>query len=413
MGETHRECMTCTQRQWVRASSRHARSRAQHDWSRVTVAHYPVGSWHAVAGCLGGLGEDALWRARHCLAATVAHAMKHLPWAVGVDGGRGRDGRCLLWIVGAREALEGELARGGFLAQALCQLCPRSRGWEIVLIGPEMQTWEMEPTSDGACMRACSGTLHSMAEASVAPDLAVMGNSGIGTLLWPLVEQWLPTVLRLLELDVPLLCTCYNAREAEGERVVLQGCFRARLLASHWVNPLCHPIPLDTCARGNVDEQQARRLAESAVADNAAAAATVTLQTHRPTPENVVEGAAEETAEGTDGSWRPDTGMPARAEGVDVLGGAEGARVAWRRAASSTPHADRATIEMEDSTVHPVSHRWLAWLRGSSISPDEMRLEALPRARELVCGCAKVLAIKNMDACVASGNRMGGVGPER
>ena len=193
----------------------------------ATTANAPVlDSWQAVQLALGAsptVESVDLWRAHRCLAVTIAHALQQLPAPHALQGerGRGRDGRWLLWIVGARESLEGELARQGLLVEVLDGLCPRGTGWELALIGPEMNSWEL-PCGRGGLLRAHTGTLHDVVQheaasgGAVAPDAAVLFNSGIGTLLWPLVEQWLPTMVVLLELDVPLLCACFNLRESEG-----------------------------------------------------------------------------------------------------------------------------------------------------------------------------------------------------
>ncbi len=111
-----------------------------------------------------------------------------------------------MWLVGARDECEGELARRGWLAEVLAALCPAAPCFEFVLIGPEMKgDWEL------GAVRSIRGTLH---ERDVAgrPDVAVLINSGIGTLLEPLVTCWLPTLAQLLALDVPLCFTCYHDR---------------------------------------------------------------------------------------------------------------------------------------------------------------------------------------------------------
>jgi hypothetical protein len=86
------------------------------------------------------------------MAASVAHALRRLPPAHRLHGeGRGRGGRWLLWIVGAREAMEGELVRRGCLAEALVDLCPSlaAAGVEVLLVGPEMGRWEAEAARPG------------------------------------------------------------------------------------------------------------------------------------------------------------------------------------------------------------------------------------------------------------------------
>jgi hypothetical protein len=156
-------------------------------------------------------GGEALWRARRTVAFTLAHALRMLPLRT-----RHRSRRLLLWLVGAREAMEGELVRSGLLLPVLAALCPWPAGWEVRLCGPEMQDWELLQEADGAPCRVCavSGTLHEVAgdgadEAAAgrgvaslggAPDAVALLNSGLGTLILPLVEAWLPSLLLLLRM---------------------------------------------------------------------------------------------------------------------------------------------------------------------------------------------------------------------
>ena len=148
------------------------------------------GGWEAVQQrALGGQSTTkhmALARARLTMAATVAWAISLLPETSRVEmeaRGRGRDGRLLLWLVGARQAMEGELVRNGHFAEPLRRLCPTllvQRGLELVLIGPEMQAWELvlEGAPVPTLVRALPGTLHSEETAGEPPpDIIVLFNS--------------------------------------------------------------------------------------------------------------------------------------------------------------------------------------------------------------------------------------------
>ena len=83
-----------------------------------------------MAALLGGApstaGRLALWRVRRTMAATFAFGMGQLPestWAYTAGrGGRGSDGCRLVGVVGACEAMEGQLSRRGLLAQTICRL---------------------------------------------------------------------------------------------------------------------------------------------------------------------------------------------------------------------------------------------------------------------------------------------------
>ena len=100
-----------------------------------------------------------------------------------------RPRRLVLWVVGAREAFEGELVRQGWLLGPLLSLDTRARdlGLEIVLIGPEMRTWELGVRAADAAgthrVRAVGGTLHAAINDGVlgtAPDATILFHSGIG-----------------------------------------------------------------------------------------------------------------------------------------------------------------------------------------------------------------------------------------
>merc|ERR1712185_870780 len=94
-----------------------------------------------------------------------------------------------------------------------------------------MTDWR-RPARGSDCARApvtaVGGALHDVlqadgvrARAVAGADAAVLFNSGIGTLLWPLVDAWLPTCAALLERRVPVLLTCFHERESVGEQEVL------------------------------------------------------------------------------------------------------------------------------------------------------------------------------------------------
>ena len=323
-------------------------------------------SWDDVFAVLklDSKAQSTLVRSRLTMAATVAYALRKLPLSEqGVQSascGRGRDGRLLLWIVGAREAMEGELARGGHLAGPLAALSPPSfgsRGLELVLIGPEMSTWELErtnpvaPSARSILIRARSGTLHALhpspsaAPDDAPPDLVVLFNSGIGTLLWPLVEHWLPTISLLLNLSVPLLCTCFNEHEARGEEALLGGSFGTTYLLPSQQNPLAHSTPLAAVASACAEDATAEATALQAVvaAEAAAAAAATAIVDAAPT-------------------------------GTDVA------------AARATP---------SDASR---SNSWIKWVVGSSHDAAALAGPAQAKARDLIRTCAKMFALKNMDA---------------
>lgn len=248
-----------------------------------------VSGWADVARLLGAspaAERAAMWRARLTMAASLAHGLGSLPDGAQLAsrGGRGADGRVLLWVVGARESTEGRLARAGLLAEVICSLWrpAREHGLELVLCGPEMRSWRIEPNNQPAgnqatgqpplpLTRAVCGTLHSVLGGDGAatlggrtPDAAVCFNSGVGTLLAPLVSPWLPTLAALLSTGAPILLTCYSAHEASGEAALLPMLGAHTLLPSA-LNPLAHPLPL-SILEPRLDDSQAESIAREAAA---------------------------------------------------------------------------------------------------------------------------------------------------
>lgn len=202
-----------------------------------------LATWQDAAKLLGDAPSDAaaldLWRVKRTMAGTLAYGLHRLQLC--------RSPLCI-WVVGAWEETEGDLARHKLLIEVVTNLCSTS-ALEIWLIGPEMQgAWELEAC--GCVVRAYCGTLHSMLEDRDVqskcglPDVAVLFNSGIGTLVNELVESWLPSLSCLLAKDVPVILTCFNANEVEGQRRLLQQCFKANVLIASHENPFAAALPL-------------------------------------------------------------------------------------------------------------------------------------------------------------------------
>ena len=320
-------------------------------------------SWHDAQLALGAstASESVLWKARRSHALTLAHGLQQLPALHALDGknggrGRGREGRWLLWIVGAREEVEGELARQGLLVEVLDRTCPREAGWELLLVGPEMRCWEMDARAGRGLLRARNGPLHMLCAEGQGetPNAAVLFNSGIGTLLWPLVEQWLPTVVRLLQMDMPLLCTCFNICERDGERAVLERTLGATPLTEPRRNPFGHPTPIAALARG-CDERVAEAQVRQCVASIEA------WERMREVERRADDEASDSKPSATD---------------------LEAHRV-WAS---------------QETSPNPVSNRWFKWLRGPLPGEED---ELLHEARRLVRECTKATAPLRMKVWVA------------
>ena len=316
-----------------------------------------------LGGSSGGYPPSALSRARLTMAASITFGLRLLPPQelenmVRRDG-RGKGGRLKIWIVGAREPMEGELARGGHLAEPLALLLPpalAAKGVEIVLVGPEMTNWAIERANRAASTRSANstlliksatGTLHGLKRPGSLPDFCVLFNSGIGTLLWPLVEQWLPTISMLLGMpDVPVFCTCFDEHEARGEESVLGNAFKTKYLLESRRNPLGYVSPIE------------------------AVAANSRLRLHD-------------------------------AESLVLKAQADADEVAKKRQELAVPLPD----QKYDKKAKPPpvkegsrSNKWIKWIRGSEFGPEGLAGEATDKATEMVKMCAKMFAFKNMDA---------------
>jgi hypothetical protein len=182
-----------------------------------------------------------------------------------------------------------------------------------VLIGPDMRCWERQSAS-GGIVSAHEGTLHASGADATRPDAAMLFNSGVGCLLNPpLVAAWLPSMARLLALDVPILLTCYDVRESISEEEILSRCFEARALGPPVRNPFGFVTPAQAFRR--LSETQAALLVRKQAHENRA---------QQPAPESI-------------------------------------------------PRDDVALlVSRETAQPHPVSNRHLRWWGGSTLTTAEM-----------------------------------------
>ena len=361
--------MSCVSRVCSRSSwSASSLPRPSQCWHHQHDDAAPLETWQHVCDRLGhgppSPHREALWRARVSVGATLAHALRRLPLP-SKSAGRRR----LVWLVGAREEAEGELARAGLLVEVLAALYPWPAGWEVWLCGPEMGSWSRESTAAGGApllVRAASGTLHELVgemggadEAASSeeqtdddaakcealggvPDAVALLNSGIGTLILPLVDGWLPTLMLLLRLRAPLLLSCFHSREAEGEAALLK-VFEAHVAHADARNPFACPVAMDdprsVVTAEPVDHGPAAEASEAAAAAAAVAAA---------------------------------------AAAATAAGGAAG-----------------------------VSNLRLKWVCGSALPAAALRARALPAARALVRGCARLFGVTSIPAWIKMLNEGG------
>jgi hypothetical protein len=355
-----------------------------------------IQSWDDAAAALGRPEQlTAFQKARLTFAATIAHGLSLL-------GAREME-RTVIWIIGAREATEGELARNGELAEPLAAMCPSMGQLELWLIGPEMRNWRLEggaprPGDPRTVIKAVSGTLHSVGRAADQPDYVVLFNSGVGTLTWSLVESWLPTLLQLVELNVPLLLTCFNEQEAVGQTALLKEAFAANVLHALRRNPLAHVAPSKPEFNVHAAFPDATGISEKAAAsalDQAAAlddAATVAAEAARAQAARV----------------RP----PARPAFADPFA----LPLAFSASAYEAHIAQQLISSMQSvqqlpapGEVDPMllfcgrAHRYVMWVRGTAL-PSRLQ-SGIHRGRAFLKAATQHMAPQNMDAWVAGLDR--------
>lgn len=154
----------------------------------------------------------------------------------------------------------------------------------------------------------------------------------------------LSQLVHLLAVDVPVLLSCYNAREAEGEAALL-GIFGANVLRAHARNPFGHAVPDGALAPAGSAHAEARLANEAREAADA-------------------RSAEADCAELDNGGRADEAGGPS------------------------------------------VCNALIAWVRGSSYGAGRagaaaMGAEVVPKARDFVAACAKMFALRNMEAWVA------------
>ena len=179
-------------------------------------------TWDDISEALGCSVPE---RSKFKVVATIAHALSLIPPR--------KSTRTTVWLVGASDDVEGALMRNGRLAEPLATLCPSLGRLEFWLIGPAMTKWTLEPPGQNFSVKALPGLLHAVVASGEAasrwPDLALLLNSRIGSLILPQVEPWLPTLTQLIQLNIPLLFTCADAEEARGTTRLLREAYEANV----------------------------------------------------------------------------------------------------------------------------------------------------------------------------------------
>ena len=327
--------------------------------------------------------QAAVWRARLTFSATFACALRCLPAGRLPSGrGAGDGGRWRVWVLGARQELEGQLAKHGWLSEPLEYLCPQnSHGWQLELIGPEMGEWRLErpappraSSSTSSLLRGHCATAHPPRKAFGDPDLVVAFHSGLGTLLLPLVVPWLPTLAALLASRVPILLTSYHEGESDGEEQLI-GALGATALSRPIDCPVRHALPLDAIMDRAFSSKEGEARTVLAVAKHvrlAAKAEAARARLTRPPPRREAPGAEAGAAAG-------------------ACAGAE---------AEAEAEAEAAEAEAEEAARADIVY---AWHNTSCCAEAELQLRETCNSRFWwVCGAD---ASRNADAAAAAGER--------
>ena len=218
-----------------------------------TKPRHAVTSWEHVATSMAlPTPLSSTQQAQLSFAATLAHGLAIAPVRTSnkltYDPGKNYEKpayrtahRTIIWIVGATEAAEGELARSGLLAEPLSQLCPELGRLELYLIGPEMREWSLNP-NDALEVHGVPGLMHRVSQhgklSSGWPDFAVLFDSGLGTTDFAKVDPWLGTLTMLIQTNAAILLTCRNKAEAGLMTQLLAGPYRAVVTVGARANAL-------------------------------------------------------------------------------------------------------------------------------------------------------------------------------
>lgn len=128
----------------------------------------------------------------------------------------------VVWVIGASNKYEGELARAGFFEDAAGLLpgmpADSSNRMHVMLFGDDIQPF----SSSGARVKVSSyGPVDMLGLPSVKPDLIVQFHSGIGTLNPDLVERWLSWMVCVKDYKSTVVLTCRSESEARAEDALL------------------------------------------------------------------------------------------------------------------------------------------------------------------------------------------------
>ncbi|CAK9079200.1 unnamed protein product [Durusdinium trenchii] len=160
-----------------------------------------------------GRGDQLLkLKKKECFGLALLEALQKMPaWRL-----EPVNGRCVVWILGARDGIEKrQILEGGWHRLLSCL----DVGWDIVLIGPEMEEDKAVLVHNGTRVFTFAMLLHEieLPEHLQKPSFVCAFNSGVGASVPLHMKSWIPTLVLLLRLKLPLLFTCFGLHEARLE----------------------------------------------------------------------------------------------------------------------------------------------------------------------------------------------------
>ncbi|CAL1135101.1 unnamed protein product [Cladocopium goreaui] len=155
---------------------------------------------------------------RECFGLALLEALEKMPanWRL-----KPINGRCVVWILGARDGIEKRQVLEGGWHRLLSSL---DVGWDIVLIGPEMEEDKAVLVHNGTRVYTFSVMFHDaeLPDHLQRPSFVCAFNSGLGASVPLHMKSWIPTLVQLLSHGWPLLLTCFGLHEARLEASLLE-----------------------------------------------------------------------------------------------------------------------------------------------------------------------------------------------
>ncbi|CAE7598735.1 dnaaf1, partial [Symbiodinium sp. KB8] len=189
-----------------------------HDLRRE-LRPFAAKGWQDYLGELGASSKEQVERVKHrqCFGVATLEALQSLPSSARLEP---VNGRCVMWVLGARDGIEKrQIVQGGWQRLFECL----EVGWDVVLVGPEMSEDKAVLTHSGIRVYTFACLAHEavMPQHLRRPTFVCAFNSGLGASVPVHMKPWIQTLVQLLAMGRPLLLTCFGSYEARLEASVL------------------------------------------------------------------------------------------------------------------------------------------------------------------------------------------------